>query len=103
VDHAPSQSENARPPVHGILLDIALNAIVPLILYRLSKCYISPSELTALCISAVFPLAKSVSDMLRPRQTDPIAVVVLLGIGASGFAIPLGGSQQSLQNQSHKS
>jgi hypothetical protein len=86
----------SKSPVRGILLDIALNAIIPLLLYRLSKRYISPSELTALSISAVFPLFKSVFDLLRIREIDPISIVVLLGIVTSGVAILFGGSPRIL-------
>ena len=82
--------------MRGILLDIALNAIIPLILYRLSKRYISSSDLTALSISAVFPLAKSIFDLIRRGQLDPISLLVLLSIITSGFAILLGGSPRIL-------
>ena len=93
---AAKSTETPGPPVRGILFDIALNAIVPLVLYRLSKRYVSTSELTALSISAVFPLAKSIFDLLRRRQFDPIAIVVLLGIVTSGVAILFGGSPRIL-------
>jgi hypothetical protein len=87
---------NSGLPARGILLDIALNAIIPLALYRLSKYYISPSELTALSISAVFPLAKSIFDLVRRQQFDPIAIVVLLGIITSSGGLLLGGSPRLL-------
>jgi hypothetical protein len=91
MDNRAKLSENSRPPVRGILLDIALNAIIPLAVYRLSKRYISPSELTALSLSAVFPLLESLFDLLRRRTLDPIAILVLLGIVTSGAALLLGG------------
>jgi hypothetical protein len=91
------QGSELRAPSHrGILVDVTLNAIVPLILYRLSKIYISPSEITALGISCVFPLAKSVFDLRHRRQLDPIAVVVLLGIATSAIALLFGGSPRIL-------
>src|SRR5712672_329853 len=96
MDNATSATETSRSPVRGILFDIALNAIIPLIFYRLSKRYISPSELTALSLSAVFPLAKSVFDLLRSRQFDPISIVVLLSLVTSGVAILFGGSPRIL-------
>jgi hypothetical protein len=96
MDNSAELTENSRLPIHGILFDIALNAIIPLILYRLSKHYISPSELTALAIAAVFPLSKSIFDLLRHRQFDPISLVVLLGIVTSGIVLLFGGSPQIL-------
>jgi len=96
MDNSSELTENSRLPIRGILLDIALNAIIPLILYRLSKRYISPSELAALAIAAVFPLSKSIFDLLRHRQFDPISVVVLLGIVTSSIALLFGGSPRLL-------
>lgn len=96
MNTAVNAQENSKPPIRGILFDIALNAVVPLLLYRLSKRYISPSELTALSISAIFPLAKSVFDLLRRREFDSIAILVLLGIATSGVALLLGGSPKIL-------
>lgn len=71
---------------------MVLNAVVPVILYKLSKRYYSPSELTALVIAALFLLGKSAFDLVRRRQLDPISVVVLLGITADGVALLFGGS-----------
>jgi hypothetical protein len=96
MDNASKSAENPQPPVRGIVLDILLNAIVPLILYRLSKRYISSSDLTALSIAAVFPLAGSIYGIMRRRHWDPIAIVVLLGIAASAVALLLGGSARLL-------
>ena len=81
-----------RPPIGAIAWGMLLNAVVPVILYKLCKRYYSPSELTALVIAALFPLGKSAFDMLRHRQLDPVSVVVLLGITADGVALLFGGS-----------
>jgi hypothetical protein len=96
MDNAAKVAESPKPPVRAILLDIALNAIIPLVLYRLSKRYVSSSELTALSISALFPLAKSLFDFLRHREFDPISVIVLLGIVTSGLSLLLGGNPRIL-------
>ncbi len=82
--------------VGGILWDIALNAIIPFLLYRLSKRYISSSEMTALLIATTFPLAKSILDLGRRRQLDPITILVLLGIAASAIALLFGGGPRML-------
>jgi hypothetical protein len=96
MDNSAEPIENSRLPIRGVLYDIALNAIIPVILYRLSKHYISPSELTALAIAAAFPLSTSIFDLLRRRQFDPISIVVLLGIVTSGIALLFGGSPRIL-------
>jgi hypothetical protein len=96
MENSAEPTEKSRLPIRGILLDIALNAVIPLILYRLSKHYISSSELSALAIAAVFPLSISIFDLLRHRQFDPISIVVLLGIVTSGIALLFGGSPQIL-------
>src|ERR1700683_3529623 len=76
--------------------DIALNAIFPLVLYKLSKRYISPSEFTALAVATTFPLGKSIFDAVKRRRLDPVSVIVLLGIGASAVALLAGGSPRLL-------
>ena len=96
MDNSGELSENSRLPVRGILFDIALNAVIPLILYRFSKHYISPSELTALAVASVFPLSKSILDLLRRGQFDPISLVVLIGIVTSAIALLFGGSPRIL-------
>ncbi|HEY6348571.1 MAG TPA: VC0807 family protein [Candidatus Angelobacter sp.] len=85
-----------RPPVGNIVWGIILNAIFPVILYKLSLRYISPSEFTALVIAAIFPLGKNAFDLIRHHQLDPIAIVVLLGLIADGVAILFGGSPRLL-------
>lgn len=82
--------------VRGVVLDIALNAIVPLILYRLSKRFISPSEFTALIVATTFPVGKTIFDLGKRRQIDPVSVIVLLGIVASAIALLVGGSPKLL-------
>jgi hypothetical protein len=90
------QSDPVKTAFRGFLLDIALNAIFPLVLYRLSKRYISPSEFTALAVATTFPLGKSIFDIVKHRKLDPISVIVLLGIGASAIAVVFGGSPRLL-------
>src|SRR5215472_10343862 len=97
---APSQAISAsttpaRPPIGNIAWGIILNAVFPVLLYKLSKRYFSPSELTAV-VAATFPLGKSAFDLTRRRQLDPISIVVLLGITTDGVALLFGGSPRLL-------
>lgn len=91
-----SGQQATRPPLGNIVWGIILNAVFPLVLYKLSKRYISPSELTALVIATTFPLGKSIFDLARRGQVDPISIVVLLGIVTDGVALLLGGSARVL-------
>src|ERR1700733_4405098 len=86
----------SRPPLGGAIWDIALNAIIPVLLYKFSKRFLSPSELTALLLATTFPLGKSIFDLVRRGQLDPISIVVLLGIAADCVALLFGGSARLL-------
>jgi hypothetical protein len=89
-------ADRVRAGFRRFLLDIALNAIVPLVLYRISKSYFSASEFTALVFATTFPLGKSIFDFAMRRRLDPVSVIVLLGIGASAIAVVMGGSPRLL-------
>lgn len=91
-----AQDARVRAAFYGFLRDIALNAFFPLILYRLSKRYISPSELTGLIIATTFPIGKSIFDVVNRRHMDPISVMVLIAIGISIIAVVAGGSPRLL-------
>jgi hypothetical protein len=91
-----SDMQASPPPLGGAVWDLVLNAVIPVILYKLSKRYVSPSEFTALLIATTFPLGKSVFDLARRRQVDPISIVVLLGIATSCVALLFGGSARLL-------
>jgi len=91
-----AQSDQVRAAFRNFLRDVALNATVPLVLYMLSKRYVSRSEFTALAVATTFPISKSIFDVTKRRQIDPIAVIVLLGIGASALAFLMGGSPRLL-------
>lgn len=88
--------DQVRSAFRRFLLDIALNAIIPAVLYKLSKRYVSPSEFTALVAATGFPLLKSIFDLALHRELDPISVVVLLAIAASAVALLAGGSARIL-------
>jgi len=82
----------SRPVLSGIVWGIVLNAIIPVVLYKVSRRYLSPSEFTALVIASTFPFGKSIFDLVRIGQVDPISIVVLLGLATDGAALLFGGS-----------
>lgn len=89
-------SQTSDRLLHGIFWSIALNTIIPVVLYQLAKQLLSASELTALIFATLFPVGESVWGLVRERQLDPIAVVVLLGIAVDAGALFLGGSPRLL-------
>lgn len=91
-----AQMQTSRPALGGIIWGIVLNAIVPVVLYKLSRRYLSPSEFTALAIATTFPLGKSIFDLVRLGQVDPISMMVLLGIATDGVGLFFGGNPRLL-------
>jgi hypothetical protein len=80
----------------GLLISVALNALVPVVLYQLSKRYFSASELGALSVAALFPLVWSLVDLIRIGSLDPVAVLSLASIIMSMIAVAFGGSPKLL-------
>jgi hypothetical protein len=94
LENAPDQG--SRPSIAPIVWDIALNATIPVALYQFSRHFISPSEVTALIVAGVFPFGKSIFDLVHRSRIDPVAVLVLLGLLASGIPLFFGGSARLL-------
>ncbi|MGP8166192.1 MAG: VC0807 family protein [Steroidobacteraceae bacterium] len=91
-----SSAEVSRPPIGGIVWTVALNAVVPVLMYQAARRYGSFSEFAALAVAAVFPIVRSGFELLVRQQIDPIAILILLGIGADCVSISLGGSTRLL-------
>ena len=91
-----AEMQMSRPALSGIVWGIVLNAIIPVVLYKVSRRYLAPSEFTALVIASTFPFGKSIFDLVRIGQVDPISIVVLLGLATDGAALLFGGSPRLL-------
>ncbi len=91
-----AEMQTSRPALSGVVWGIVLNAIIPVVLYKVSRRYLSPSEFTALVIASTFPFGKSIFDLMRLGQIDPISIVVLLGIATDGAALLFGGGPRLL-------
>lgn len=100
LDTAPPQADSlspaGRPPILPMVWDIGLNVAIPTACYHLSKQYVSPSEFTALLFASLYPTLKSIYDLVRRRELDPVSVVVLLGIGSGIAALLFSGSYKML-------
>src|SRR5215471_17151676 len=92
----PVQNAPYRPLIHSLAWDIVLSATIPVGCYYLSKALISPSELIALIVATVFPTLKSIYDLTRHQQVNPVSVLVLLGIVTSIIALFIGGDPRIL-------
>ncbi len=92
----PAPNSENKSIIISLIWDIALNATIPVVCYFLAKRFISPSELTALIFATAFPLLKSAYDLIRRRELDPVAMLVLLGIVTSILALFLGGDPRVL-------
>lgn len=89
-------SASPRSIILSLAWDIMLNASIPTACYFASKRLISSSEATALLIATGYPTLKSIYDLLRNRELNPITVTVLLGIVVSLLAFLLGGDPRIL-------
>lgn len=92
-----ARSSTARgTDLRPILRSIVLNAVVPVVLYSLSKHYLAASEVVALSIAAIFPAVDSGWGVIRRRRLDVIALIALLSIAVSIVGVALGGSPKIL-------
>ena len=88
---APAPGPQNRPNVRRMFRDIAIDAGVPTGCYWLSMAYISHSEVVALILASVFPLLKSLYELLHKRRLDPISMAILLGLMVGLGVLFIGG------------
>lgn len=91
-----SSLRSPRGFLRDLLPSLLLNIAVPLLLYWISKTFISPSEVIALSLASLFPLADSIYGVVRRHQLDVIAVIALLGTGVGLIGVLLGGDAKLL-------
>ena len=92
----PTSSSGMNFNVRGILLSLVLNVAIPVLLYTLSKRYISSSDVVALSIAAIFPFVDSLFGIVRHRHLDIIAGLALLGTLVGMFGVLVGGDARLL-------
>lgn len=92
----PAPNYEYKSVIISLIWNIVLNATIPVACYFFVKRFVSPSELTALIAATAFPVLKSAYDLIRSREVDPVAVLVLLGIVTSILALFLGGNPRIL-------
>lgn len=89
-------STGSKMNMRGILRSLVINAAFPVVLYLLSKQYVSSSDLVALSIAAVVPLLDSIVEVIGHRRLDIVGVLALLGIVVSIVGVLLGGDPKIL-------
>ncbi len=82
--------------VRNFLIDTAVSTLIPLTVYNLSRKYLGSSELTSMIYATFYPVAKSLIDLARQKQVNPVSILVILGILTSVGALLLGGSSRVL-------
>jgi hypothetical protein len=80
----------------GLILNLVINAAIPLLVYQVSIRYVSPSEVVGLSLAAVVPLLASVVELARSQRLNIIGIITLLGIAVSLIGIALGGDPKIL-------
>lgn len=78
------------------VMDLALNAAIPLALYHTARQVFHASEFDALLLATIFPAAKGLFDLLVHREWNPVSMIVLLGLVVSITAGVVGGSPRIL-------
>jgi hypothetical protein len=72
--------QGSRPSPRAIAPSVVLNAVVPLVVYLLVRPHVG-SDLTALAIGAVIPVAGTLLLSLVRRRVDLIGVVAVMAFG----------------------
>lgn len=92
----PAPNYEYKSVIISLIWDIVLNATIPVACYFFVKRFVSTSELTALIAATAFPVLKSAYGLIRSRELDPVAMLVLLGIVTSILALFLRGDPRML-------
>lgn len=96
VPQAAVPADQTATILRAIISSVAWNAIVPVLLYEAAKLYWHASEFHALVAATLFPVGESAWGLVRERDMDPIAGIVLFGILVDLGALTLGGSSKLL-------
>jgi hypothetical protein len=87
----------AQPPsIRGVVPSLIIDGLVPYVVYKLLTSRLNITEVPALALSAVIPSAHAIIGVVRRRQLDFFAIVVLVGIVVSAAATLAGGGPKLL-------
>ena len=86
---------NYRPPIwrhllHHVLPSLLVNGVAPFVVYTLLHTHIS--QLHALMVTALVPLADGVVGLVRQRRINAFGALVFLSLVLSSLLVLVGGS-----------
>jgi hypothetical protein len=79
------------PTLKSIVPALFFDGLCPYLTYLVATRYSHTSELVALCLSAIVPAVKGLTDVIRRARIDFIGAVVLAGVAVSAAAVLIGG------------
>ena len=79
----------------SIIISILINAILPLITYKILINHI-PSSITALIISTTIPIIDNIYHIIKEKKIDIFASLIILGIIVGIISMLFSGSQKLL-------
>ena len=79
----------------SIIISILINAILPLITYKILINHI-PSSITALIISTTIPIIDNIYHIIKEKKIDIFASLIILGFIVGIISMLFGGSQKLL-------
>jgi hypothetical protein len=81
------------PSLRSIVPTFIVDGLCPYLVYVLLRRYIpSISEVMALGLGALFPMARGIRELWQQRSVDIIGAIVLVGIAVSLIALSAGGT-----------
>ena len=79
----------------SIIISILINAILPLITYKILINHI-PSSITALIVSTTIPIIDNIYHIIKEKKIDIFASLIILGFIVGIISMLFGGSQKLL-------
>jgi hypothetical protein len=86
------QKASRMATILSLVSSIAINVVLPILIYWALKTYTSTSDFLSLVISGVPSLIDSIVGVIRRKRIDLLAGVVVAGIAITLIATALGGS-----------
>lgn len=80
-----------KPTLRGTMIDIALNIIVPYIIYTVAHNHFHLSDVTSLTLASFYPIVDLIREFVKDKTLNFIAGIVLLGTVTSILGALIGG------------
>jgi hypothetical protein len=90
------QKANFKSTVRGLAFSIAINAVLPFVLYQVMKTYANASDFLAVVVSGLPPTIAALVGVVRKRQIDFLSGFVLISIVVGIIPVLMGGDARLL-------